>query len=421
MSTGTRRIRPRSRSTAAGALAWALFALTFVLAPLSFVLAAIGGQRELVLPEGWESRLLLAGISSAIALPYATVGLLIARKEPRNPIGWIFLVSASLLVAMIASFGYSDLVFLGGEDWPAAEWAAWFGNWSFIPAAFVAPCLVAQLFPNGRPLPGVWRWLFWVTTAVGIEAVLAAALDPGALDSYPAEVNPIGVSGWLGDLASFSNDRGGLLFGVPIFTVSIAAVVVRFHRSRGIERQQMKWLAFGCAVPVAAFAFTFVGTPILGDGLALQILFVGGFSLLLLIPAAVAIAILRYRLYEIDRVISRTIVYGALTVILGAGYVALVLAAQTVFSSFAGGGDLAIAVSTLVVAALFLPLRSRVQRVVDRHFYRRRYDASRTLEAFGARLREQVELAGLHADLERAVRETMQPAHVSVWLREAVP
>ena len=148
-------------------------------------------------------------------------------------------------------------------------------------------------------------------------------------------------------------------------------------------------------------------------------IFITGFAGLMLIPVAVAIAILRYRLYEIDRVISRTLVYGSLTVVLGAAYVALVLAGQAVFSSFAGGSNLAIAASTLVVAALFLPLRGRVQRFVDRRFYRRRYDAQRTLAAFGTRLREQVELDGLRVDLERVVAETVQPAHVSLWLREA--
>jgi hypothetical protein len=137
------------------------------------------------------------------------------------------------------------------------------------------------------------------------------------------------------------------------------------------------------------------------------------------VPVSIGVAVLRYRLYDIDRVISKTLVYGALTVVLGAAYAGLVLAGQALFSSFAGGSDLAIAVSTLVVAALFLPVRSRVQRLVDRRFYRRRYDAQRTLEAFGARLREQVELDGLRTDLERVVHETMQPVHVALWLREA--
>jgi hypothetical protein len=203
-----------------------------------------------------------------------------------------------------------------------------------------------------------------------------------------------------------------------VFAVSLAALVVRFRRSRGVERQQMKWLAWAGAVPVCAFAASLAISPFFDGGLLVNFVFITGFAGLMLVPAAVAIAILRYRLYEIDRVISKTLVYGFVTVVLGAAYVALVLAGQAVFSSFAGGSNLAIAASTLVVAALFLPLRGRVQRFVDQRFYRRRYDAQRTLAAFGTRLREQVELDGLRSDLQSVVRETMQPAHVSLWLRE---
>jgi MFS family permease len=395
--------------------------LTVALVPAGIGLAAIGANRGFDLPDGWESRLLLAILGGGVSLLFAGVGLLIARAEARNAIGWILLAAAALLAGLIAAFGYADLVFYGGEDWPGAAWSAWFGNWAFIPAVFIASTLVAQLFPDGRPLPGRWRWVLWVTVAIGIGSTIVAALDAGAVDPYPGEVNPLGVPDRLGDVTGAVNDGSGVVLGPPVFLVSLASLVVRFRRSRGIERQQMKWLAFGGAVPAVAFTVSFFYGAIVGDDRLLDTIFITGFAGLMLVPVAVAVAILRYRLYEIDRVISRTLVYGLLTVVLGAAYAGLVLVGQAVFSSVAGGGDLAIAASTLVVAALFLPLRARLQRLVDRRFYRRRYDAQRTLEAFGARLREQVELDGLRSDLEGAVHETMQPAHVSLWLRGARP
>jgi hypothetical protein len=213
------------------------------------------------------------------------------------------------------------------------------------------------------------------------------------------------------------DDHGGVV-AVPVYAASLASLVVRFRRSRGIERQQLKLLVFAGALPVVAFALSFVWAPLVGEGFVNNAIFVVGFSSLALIPIAVGVAIRRYRLYEIDRIISRTLVYGSLTVVLGAAYVGLVLTGQAVFSSVAGGSNLAIAVSTLVVAALFRPLRSGVQDVVDRRFYRHRYDAQQTLDAFTTRLRHQVELSGLCADLQAVVDETVQPAHVSLWLRE---
>ena len=179
--------------------------------------------------------------------------------------------------------------------------------------------------------------------------------------------------------------------------------------SRGVERQQLKWVALA-----GPFACSAGRSPESVDGS--DLLFIPPF---IAIPVAAGIAILRYQLFDVDRLINRTLVYGALTVLLGGAYVGLVLLGQSLSSSLVGGGNLAIAVSTLLVAALFLPLRSRVQRFVDRRFYRRRYDAQRTLEGFGARLREQVDLETLRSDLGTVVEETMQPAHVSVWLREA--
>jgi hypothetical protein len=200
----------------------------------------------------------------------------------------------------------------------------------------------------------------------------------------------------------------------PFFALAaVASLVVRFRRSRGVERQQLKWLAFAGVVFVVAFAIAGLTQP----SVVSDVFFVLAILALAFIPVAVGIAILRYRLYEIDRVISRTVVYATVTIVLGAAYAGLVLASQALFSSFAGGSDLAIAISTLVVAALFLPVRTRVQRFVDRRFYRRRYDAQQTLEAFGVRLRDQIELDALARDLRGVVGETMQPVHASLWLR----
>jgi hypothetical protein len=183
-----------------------------------------------------------------------------------------------------------------------------------------------------------------------------------------------------------------------------------------VERQQLTLLvAAGVVVAMALIVGGPIGALMGSEDLGIAIILLGMLS----VPVAIGVAMLRYRLYEVDRVISRTLVYGGLTLILGAAYSVLVVAGQAIFSSFAGGSNLAIAASTLVVAALFLPLRVRLQRVVDRRFYRRRYDAQRTLERFGARLREEIDLELLTADLRGVVDETMQPAHVSLWLRSA--
>jgi hypothetical protein len=390
------------------------FSLTVVLIPAAAVLGILSHERHLEGTHG--SSLLLVGLGGPAALLFAAVGLLIARAEPRNAIGWIFLGSGALLAANLVAYGYTDLV-LGGEPWPGDRWTASFTYWSFIPAVFVAPALVAQLFPNGSPLPGRWRPVFWITAGFGTLATLAAFSSTHEDDSYPELSNPAAASGVLGSIARGFDQYGNAVAPLA-FAASVAALAVRFRRSAGMQRAQMKWLASAGAVPVAMFGLSFVTELVDGSSSLLSVLFITGYASLMLIPIAVGIAIRRYRLYEIDRVISRTLVYGSLTVVLGAAYALLVLAGQAIFSSFAGGSNLAVAASTLVVAALFLPLRSRLQRIVDRRFYRRRYDAQQTIEAFGSRLRRQVELAGLCSDLRAVVDETVQPAHVSVWLRE---
>jgi hypothetical protein len=237
----------------------------------------------------------------------------------------------------------------------------------------------------------------------------SVVLSDGKLDGYERFQNPAGVDSPLVSwLAS-----GFVLLAVAAIAAAVS-VVLRLRRAEGVERQQLTLLvaAGGLAVTTLVVGGPIGGLTGLQDlGIAISLLGILG------IPVAIGVAMLRYRLYEVDRVISRTLVYGALTVILGAAYAGFVLAGQALFSSFAGGSNLAIAVSTLVVAALFLPLRSRVQHVVDRRFYRRRYDAQRTLERFGAHLRQEVDLARLTGELRGVVEETIQPSHVSVWLR----
>jgi hypothetical protein len=268
--------------------------------------------------------------------------------------------------------------------------------------------LLILTFPSGRlPTRALRRWA--VLVLAGFAVVwFGISTGSGKLESpLDAYENPLAVTD--SDLYVIA-----IVPIIPACLLSIAVAAVRslrlFRRSRGLERQQFKWLAASAGFLLATLPFAAVFNYTQAAGLVFS-------AALIALPVSVGIAVLRYRLYEIDRLVSRTLVYGSLTVILGGAYAGLVLAGQAVFSSFAGGSNLAIAGSTLVVAALFLPLRARVQRFVDRRFYRRRYDAQRTLEAFGARLREEVDLDEVLAGLHGVVADTLQPAHVSVWLR----
>ena len=279
-------------------------------------------------------------------------------------------------------------------------------------------CLVTTLLllPDGRLGSPRWR-------IAGAAVVLLAALDlaaivrPGVFSDWEEERvgNPLGVDA-LGGLAGALEQVSILLTFVLLLT-GIVSIGVRFRHARGVERMQLRWIVTaGTAIGLTwllmiAMSLVIREGPVIDTFWAISLLSIG------LLPIGVGFAVLRYRLYDIDRVVSKALVYAAVTAVLALAYVGLVLAGQALFSSFAGGSNLAIAASTLVVAALFLPVRSRVQRFVDRRFYRRRYDAQRTLESFGARLREQIDLGTLERDLRGVVTETMQPAHASVWLR----
>jgi hypothetical protein len=347
------------------------------------------------------------------AASFGVVGGLIVWNRPMNLIGW-----ACLAVAVFgqnvtfARYVAYTLVAEPGTELPSLRGSASLAEHLWL---LPAGCLVLLLivFPRGRPASRRMTVVAWSIPAIAAAALAMGAVEPGSLppplDRYP---NAIGVEGF--GAAGALNVAFQLAFAL-VAVVAAVDMVRRFRRSSGTERQQFKWFAYA-AVGIPALMVTWL-VAIAIDQDAVRVVELVFTFVVIWIPVAIGIAVLRYQLYDIDLLISRTLVYGLLTVLLGAAYVALVLAGQAVFSSFAGGGDLAIAASTLVVAALFLPVRSRVQRFVDRRFYRRRYDAQRTIDAFGARIREKTELTALRGDLEGVIHEAMQPAHVSVWLR----
>jgi hypothetical protein len=302
----------------------------------------------------------------------------------------------------------------GDPDPPAAsDYVAWLATWTFLPAFVLLLSLVPLLFPTGAPPSPRWRPVGWAAAVAGGVTTLSNALAPGPLDTadFGWVDNPFGIEGLgLGTLA----DGSFIVVGAAVFA-GIVSLVVRFRRAQGIERQQLRWVAgAACLLVVFAFGGT-AASSLLGSGAG----WIGILLGLLCMAVAVAIALLRYRLYDLDVVVNRALVYGVLTAILAATYLASVLLLQLVLSGATSDSGLAVAASTLAVAALFRPARAGIQAAVDRRFFRSRYDAGRTIELFGAKLRDQVDLESLSGELRAVVMETMQPAHLSLWLREA--
>ena len=342
---------------------------------------------------------------------FGTMGALVAAHVPRNPLGWIFLAIAlgAALSGVGENVAYHGLVHDPGSI-PGAIALAWIYAWAWYPTVGLI-AFVLLLFPTGAPPPGrLWRLVAWALGIALSIVTLGFMTYPGPFDGERSRLpdNPLGLK----VVGSLAGDGDVVVTGtvLALLFASAASVVWRFWRSRGDERQQMKWMTVA-AVFLAAGAILpdLLGVDDTGDVF---------FSISIVqLPIALGIAMFKYRLYDIDRLINKTLVYGAVTVLLGGAYVGLVLGGQALSSSLVGSDNLVIAVSTLVVAALFLPLRRGIQRFVDRRFYRRRYDARRTLDAFGGRLREELDLETLSAEMVGVVTDTMQPAHAGVWLR----
>jgi hypothetical protein len=385
-------------------LPWALFGFATVVTLLVWTLRLLIAGSSGKVPADLEAG---AGdvVWPLVILGFAFVGALVASQRPDNPIGWIFCGGAVAfsLSGLGEAYAVYTLFAEPGALLGGGKTAAWFSVWVWVLGGVPLLILFPLLFPNGKLLSRRWRIVAGTAFAAMAFLVVGTMFAPGPLEDLSEVDNPYGLGGVAGDVFNAFGGVGWLLLILSLIA-SAASLVMRFRRSRGIERLQLKWVAASSVVLVASFLMWEVW-----EGMA-------PLGILTMVVAA-GIAILRYRLYDIDVVINRTLVYGALTATLALTYLGGVLLLQLALRPLTESSNLAIAGSTLAVAALFRPARARIQEVVDRRFYRRKYDAQRTLEAFSTRLRDQVDLGALNSELSAVVRETLQPAHVSLWLR----
>jgi hypothetical protein len=356
---------------------------------------------------------------------FAIVGALLAARRPGNAVGWLCLALGLTGSLQIAARAYATHGLIDDPgSLPAAELAAWLVGWLGIPPIFVLTMLLPLLFPTGRPPSPRWRPVLWLVLVTLAANIFISAFGPGPLSAAPEVVNPMGLEMLEGLIAPL---QGAFIWFFMISVLLCAAsLVARYRRARGPERQQLKWFYYAFLLVIGTFVggASVGGLLAAGDAAAVieSPLYVALWSVVfpataMTIPIAIGIAVLRYRLYDIDLIINRTLVYGALTAILAAAYVGAIAVLQVVLQPFTQGSQLAVAASTLVVAALFQPLRARIQRVVDRRFYRSRYDAERTVDRFAGRLRDELDLAALSTELIGAVGETVRPARAGLWLR----
>jgi MFS family permease len=400
VTPAARPARPRRWS---GVLAWALWAL----AMLGF--AATVWLAHLLHQAGRPDLEHLVALPGVALVSAATVGGVLASRRPHHPVGWLLLALGVFMAAGGVASEYAPYGLLARPGaLPAASAVALYYPGTAVAAGAVLG-FVLLLTPTGSlPSPG-WRWWARTMVAVPVGCLLAVTLAPKPLASpYQAVDNPLDLHAF-GGVVLVANQ---VALAVTNLAVVVAAwsLVVRFRRARGIERQQLRWVALSAGlvalVTVVVLAALALGAFVLAG-------WVGSVCVAVL-PVAIGAAIARYRLYDLDRIISRTLTYGLLTVLLGGGYAGVVLGLGQLLGR---NSSLAVAVATLAVAALFQPARRRVQDLVDRRFDRRRYDAARTIDAFAARLRQQVDLDGLTAELLAVLDQTMQPTRVSLWLR----
>jgi len=396
---------------AAAWLAWSLVALSVALLLGGIALALVTRSTAPDLPLGeTDDGSVVADLVTL--LTFSVVGAIIASRHPRNAIGWLF-CGVGVTIGLNSFVGdYADFWLASGFGTRSlGETAAWLSSWLWSLFVYFPTSFLLLLFPDGRlPSPRWWpvAWGVALGTAGGM---VGNALAAGPLVDFPQIANPYGVDSPIVGVLGVA----GSIVAAGSMVASAVSLIVRLRRAGREQRQQIKWLAYGGVVVVGTI---FVGGLVLLWSVPVSIVIMS--VALLGLPVFTGIAILRYRLYDIDIIINRTLVYGSLSVMLALVYFGGVTATQVLLQTLSGQHrlpQLAVVISTLAIAALFDPLRHRIQSFIDRRFYRGKYDARKTLEEFSAKLRDETDLDGLNTDLVTVVRETMQPEHVSLWLR----
>jgi hypothetical protein len=400
------------RTRTAAWVAWIICALSLGLATIELVLVALNSSHpEVHIPEPW-----LAHTVSAVA--FSSVGAVVGSRRSDNPIGWLFCAIGVFAAIVLLSSEYAAYALLARPDsLPGGLAMVWIRAWAWVPylGLFV---LLFLVFPDGWPPTPALRWFTSLVLIVIAIGTLLAAFSPGPIDAIGGAVeNPLGMEPLRGvGTNSAVGPVESVLYVLGI--LAAASLFARMRRARGVKRQQIKWFAYATVVLVGGSVLAFTVSEATGLRWLGKLGFVLTVVVLAGLPMAIGVAVLRYRLYNIDRIIKRTLIYGSLTAMPLAVYFGGIVVLQRLFVLLTGErSTLAVVASTLLIAALFTPLRRRIQSLIDRGFYRRKYDTRKTLQAFSAQLRNETDLDALSDDLVGVVRETMQPAHVSLWLR----
>ncbi len=346
----------------------------------------------------------------------ATVGVILAIHRPGNPIGWIFLVAALSQVVVGTSDEYAIYIIKTAPGTlPKLTLLFWVGSWAWVLSFLLPTTFGILLFPTGRLPSQRWRPFAWCVASCLTIFVVAEMFNPQLQDidaDHPAFSNPVGIQA-LGDTFEYVLTGFTILVWPVLLIGSVLSIFARFRQATGRERQQIKWFAFAAAIPIVGLVIELVLFSFTHTGIGIPFYILG----IAILPVAIGIAILRYNLYDIDRIINRSLVYGSLTVLLLLSFIGSVILFQFLLDPVTGGNDLAVAGSTLLIAALFRPIRNSVQHFVDRRFYRRKYDARQLLRSFSVTARDAVQLDQLTGGLTDIVTRTMQPEHISIWLR----